>query len=127
MSDVWKYLVPLAVLLGSTVALAEEPASASKEISHLLSHLSSSGCKFYRNGTWHDSEAARAHLEKKYKYLLKKDMVKTAEDFIRLGATESSVSHEPYKVRCGEQEQLSQAWLSAELIRYRQAESDEAP
>ena len=32
MSDVWKYLVALAVLLGSTVALAEEPASASKEI-----------------------------------------------------------------------------------------------
>jgi Family of unknown function (DUF5329) len=127
MSVAWKYLVALAVLLGSAGALADVPASASAEISHLLSYLSSSGCQFYRNGTGHDSEAARAHLEKKYRYLVKKDMVKTAEDFIRLGATESSVSHEPYKVRCGEQEQPSEAWLNAELLRYRQAESAEAP
>ena len=127
MNVVWKYLVALAVLLGSTVALAEMPASTSKEIGHLLSSLSYSGCKFYRNGSWHDSEAARAHLEKKYKHLLKRDMVKTAEDFIRLGATASSVSHESYRVRCGEQEQPSQAWLTAELLRYRQAENNEAP
>ena len=67
MNFVWKYLAALPVLLGSTVALSEVPVSTSEEIGHLLSSLSSSGCKFYRNGTWHDSEAARAHLEKKYK------------------------------------------------------------
>ena len=122
-----RVFVAMALLLSFTTAWAEVPTSASKEVSHLVSYLSSSGCQFYRNGTWHDAAAARAHLEKKYNYLLEKDLVKTAEDFIRLGATESSLSHEPYKVRCGEQEQSSQAWLNAELLRYRQAESSPVP
>ncbi|MGK2944386.1 MAG: DUF5329 family protein [Desulfuromonadales bacterium] len=54
-------------------------------------------------------------------------MVKTAEGFILLGATGSSVSQVSYRVRCGEQEQPRQAWFTAELLRYRQAENYKAP
>ena len=107
-----------ALLLGASVA-AEVPAQTAQEIEHLLDHLSASGCEFNRNGDWYPASEARVHLEKKYRYLLKKGLVKKAEDFIVLGATESSMSHTPYQVRCGGQTQASGPWLDAELQRYR--------
>ncbi len=38
---------------------------------------------FQRNGSWYDGGDARAHLQRKYDYLLKKDMVDSAEQFNR--------------------------------------------
>ncbi len=94
--------------------------AASAEIDHLLVFLAGSGCEFYRNGTWYPPAAARAHLETKYEYFAKRDLIRTAEDFIRLAATESSMSHKPYQVRCGGEEQTSAVWFGTELQRFRQ-------
>ena len=53
-------------------------------------------------------------------YLLKKGWVVTAEDFITRAATESSMSHKPYLVRCaGKEAEPSAGWLQAELKRWR--------
>ena len=45
----------------------------------------------------------------------------TADQFVDHVATGSSMTGEPYKVRCGTRELTSKAWLHAELDRYRKA------
>lgn len=117
-----RLILALTILLSTPLHAAEPPAAAA-EIQHLLSYLATSGCAFYRNGDWYEAAAARAHLEKKYQYLLKKDLINRAEDFIARAATASSLSGEAYQVRCGEQATNSAAWLMAELIRLRQTKA----
>jgi Family of unknown function (DUF5329) len=114
----------MALTLGLCIALAaraEPPAGARLEINHLLGFIEESGCEFNRNGTWHDSKAARAHVRGKYEYLLGQNLINTAEDFIEGAATKSSVLFgEPYTIRCGGDPPLrSSQWLSTELARYR--------
>ena len=96
------------------------PSVAEAEIQHLLDHLSKSGCAFYRNGVWYDAERAREHLEMKYRYLRDRGLIDTAEDFIARAATESSLSGEAYRVRCGEAVTTSAEWLTSELKSLRQ-------
>lgn len=111
------------VCFGVTVSSsADAPPAAQAEIDHLLRYLAQSECRFYRNGRWHDGAAARAHLGKKYAYLADKGLVQRAEDFILRAASESSVSHEPYRVRCGTAEPVPSAqWFTEELRRHRLA------
>lgn len=98
-------------------------ASALAEIRHLLDYLESSSCKFYRNGTWHDAKDARAHLEQKNEYLMKRSLISSAEDFIEKAATSSSMSGERYLVRCQPNRTVpSSVWLSKELERLRSAQ-----
>lgn len=97
------------------------PVDAKEEISHLFSYLETSGCEFYRNGSWHTGKDASAHLKKKYQYLLDRKLVSSAESFIERAAKKSSMSGQPYMVRCDKQGAVeSGAWFSAELARYRQ-------
>ena len=99
-------------------AAASEPAPAvEREISHLLDFIGQSGCSFSRNGATHDAQRARQHIERKYRHL--KSDIASAEDFIRLTASRSSLSGQRYKVRCGENEMDSSDWLSRELQRFR--------
>lgn len=101
-----------AVLLLACSATGAQPS----EIERLLARLGSSSCEFYRNGTWHGAAEARAHLQKKYDYLARRGLVTGAEEFIAKGATGSSVSGQPYLVRCaGRAAQPSAAWLEREL------------
>ncbi len=111
----------LAALLVATPAPGDEPPPASRaEIQHLLGYLGESGCRFFRNGSWHPAADARGHVERKYAVLVRRGAVKTAEDFIAHAAAESSTSGEPYLVRCGDARPTTSArWLEAELARYR--------
>ena len=111
----------MLIALFPLMAHAAPPsATAHQEIEHLIVHLRNSGCEFQRNGGWFDSKQAADHLRKKYDYLLRKDLVATAEDFITRAGTESSMSGTPYQVRCaGETAQPSAAWLQTELKRWR--------
>lgn len=87
----------------------------------MLTYLDRSGCEFFRNGTWHDAHQAREHLEMKYNYLSKKNLVHSAEDFIARAATASSMSGQAYHVRCGGGSPVNGAdWLREELSRFRQ-------
>lgn len=74
---------------------------ATREITALMASLGQSGCRFERNGDWHDAEAARAHLQRKYDALLRRDLVDTAEQFIERAASRSSITGRAYHVRCG--------------------------
>lgn len=101
---------------------ADLSPSARSEIESLLTRLGASSCEFYRNGSWHASLDAKAHLLKKYDYLLKRGMISSAEEFIALGATKSSISDEPYQVRCPDAvARPSALWLSEALRELREA------
>lgn len=115
--------VALYVALSVTIAAAKPSATAQQEVAHLLDYLARSGCEFYRNGAWHPAPDARAHLEKKYRYLLDRNRIDTAEHFIERAATGSSISGKPYQVRCGNDGSVeSAAWLTQELRRYRETQ-----
>lgn len=92
-------------------------AGTADEIQHLLDYVGGSGCTFVRNGVEADAAAARKHIQAKYAYV--KGHVGSAEDFIRLAASRSSMTGEPYVVRCGSSQFLSGDWLMDELRRYR--------
>ena len=118
-----RFLTVSGLLLGLLVlpaARAEPPIVAQIEINYLLAYVEGSGCAFYRNGSWYDAKRAESHLRDKYVYLAARNLIDIAEDFIRKGATESSLSGRPYEVRCGGGEAVvSSHWLSNELERYR--------
>lgn len=105
----------LAVLLAGPVPAAS--TDPEREIAHLLDYIQSSGCTFVRNGEAADAASARSHVARKYDYV--RSRVHTAEDFIRLAATRSSVSGEPYRVRCAGGDAATADWLTQELARYR--------
>lgn len=108
------------------VARAAPPAMAQTEINHLLEFVGSSGCEFYRNGSWYDAKRAQAHLRSKYQWLVARDQINTVEDFIEKAATRSSLSGRPYEVRCGGGEAVpSNRWLRDEMTRYRTPGSDQ--
>lgn len=111
--------IALFAILPLLAHAAPAPA-ARQEIAHLVDYLKSSGCSFKRNGSWHDATDAARHLDRKVAYLLKRDLIASAEDFIARAATESSISGTPYQVRCGADAPVaSAAWLKAELAKYR--------
>jgi hypothetical protein len=110
-------------MLISPVALAADPPPAvQSEVAHLFAYIENSGCQFYRNGTWHDAHQARAHIERKYRYLCSKDQVSSTEDVIERTASTSSLSGKPYQVRCGNGASvLTGDWLRTELQHFRAA------
>ncbi|WP_129641622.1 YfeK family protein [Peristeroidobacter agariperforans] len=112
-------LLTLAIPLS---ALPADPAPvARREIEHLIAHLASSGCQFNRNGSWYSAARAVSHLERKYEYLLDRDLVPTAEAFIERAASESSSSGKPYLVKCpGQPEVQSSIWFRSALATFRQ-------
>lgn len=76
------------------------PATASREIAGLIELLGRSGCRFERNGSWHDAMQARAHLQRKYDWLRRRGKAGTAEQFIARAASHSSVTGRAYHVQC---------------------------
>jgi hypothetical protein len=107
-------------LLSAQSVQAQAGTNAQVEIDFLLDYIGGSGCEFYRNGTWHDARAAQAHLKDKYRYLIARGLVATAEDFIEKAATKSSFTGEAYQVRCnGGASVTTQMWLGKELVRFR--------
>ena len=113
----------LAILLAATAGSASAAPSeaARREIGALIGALDGSSCRFQRNGSWHDAAEARAHLQRKYDYLLKKDKVGTAEQFIERAASQSSISGKAYRIACpGQPEQTAAAWFGARLQALRQ-------
>ena len=114
-----KYLA-IIMLLPSLVFAQPVSDQTKMEISYLLSYLKESGCQFNRNGSWYSAAEAVDHLHKKYEYLQQKGLVVTTEDFINRAATESSMSGQPYHVKCGTAaEEESGPWLRAVLVQHR--------
>lgn len=106
-------------VLACQFAQAELDASAQAEITQLLDFVGHSPCGFLRNGKQYPAGEARAHLQRKVDYLLSKNMLNKAEDFIELAASKSSLSGRPYEVSCTDGKRTSKSWLQAELERIR--------
>jgi hypothetical protein len=111
----------LVLLLGApALSLAATPAAAAAEIGHLLAFIADSGCAFNRNGNWYDAKRGAAHLRDKYRWLAAKGTIDSAEDFVDTAATASSISGQPYEVKCGDGAAMpTGGWLRDELTRYR--------
>jgi hypothetical protein len=113
-------LFSLLTLVASAVALAQPAADVQDEVRQLLDRVEASGCQFERNGTWYDALTAKTHLQDKYRYLAARGQITTTEDFIEKAATRSSISGQPYHVRCKDGAPTTSArWLSEELLRLR--------
>ena len=107
---------------------AQQTASVQAEISTLLSALESSGCQFNRNGTWYNGSDARSHLLEKLRNLESKVTIQSAEQFIEIAASASSISGTPYMVRCGVAGPVpSNVWLRAKLQELRVDAGANAP
>ena len=113
-------LVPLVLLVATGLAAAAPPLGAQREIAGLFAALDRSGCRFQRNGRWHDAAQAHAHLQRKYDYLLKRGLADSTEQFIERAASRSSISGKPYRVACpGRAEQDAAPWFRQQLLRLR--------
>jgi hypothetical protein len=114
-----------AILLALPFAVSAQPgpdvpARTQAEIQHLFDYISTSGCRFQRNGSWHDMTAAREHVGMKYEYLRDRGKIDSAEAFIDGAASHSSLSGEDYRVQCpGGPAVPSAMWLRDELARFR--------
>jgi Family of unknown function (DUF5329) len=122
-----KYIMLLLLLVASSPALAEPDATTTKEIAHLINHLASSDCQFNRNGSWYSASKAVTHLNRKYDYLLKRNLIPNTEAFIQLAASQSSSSGKPYLVKCGDEPEVqSRTWFSEALRTFRANSSSPA-
>lgn len=112
-------LAALAAFGLSCASLATPDEKAQAEIDRLLAFVASSPCRFVRGGTEYEGREARDHLARKLD--VARPMLSTADQFIDYVATGSSMTGQPYKVRCGTRELTSREWLRAELERHRSA------
>ena len=114
----------LALAMSLSASAAEPDPAARKEIERLIAHLASSGCEFARNGSWYSAAKAVSHLQRKYDYLLKRDLVPNAEAFIERAASASSSSGKPYLVKCPDQPEIQSAdWFRSALATIRASEA----
>ena len=116
----WLSAVGLSLMIMLPSVQAQTTAQAAQEIQGLLDFVEHSECRFVRNGQEYPGAQASAHLVKKLAYLEGKNRVSSAEDFIALGATKSSMTGTAYEVRCPTGVQPAGIWLNTELNRQRQ-------
>lgn len=110
----------LCLYLSSWAQAAPLSYQSRAEIEHLFDFLSKSGCEFQRNGSWYIAPKAAEHIRNKYDYLVKRDLISSAEEFIELAASRSSISGKDYQVKCADQAVVNSAkWFAQELERYR--------
>lgn len=108
----------LPTILALTLAAAVSPASDKSEAAKIESLIQSvaqlQGAKFVRNGSEYDAKAAADHLRLKLEKAGSR--VKTADDFIRLCASQSSMTGQPYEIHWDDGRVMtSEAFLRARL------------
>ena len=106
----------IGIFLFASLLYAEEVHE--KEILYLLNTVKTTECLYERNGDRHTGPEAVKHIQKKYNYF--KNDIHSAEDFIRLSATKSTMSGKKYHIICeGEPPYESGKWLLQQLQKYR--------
>lgn len=111
----------LAGLLFAGSAFAGISDTESEKIEYLKAELLASGCEFERNGKRYDAEQAVSHINKKHDYFM--DEIDSAEKFIELTASKSTMSGKSYYIHCpGSEKTESSVWLHDRLGEFRAAE-----
>lgn len=116
----FNHWVHLAIILSglSFACLAETRDQTFAEINYLLQKVKTTECVFNRNGSRHQGDEAVKHIQRKYDYYY--DDINTAEDFIHLSASKSTVTRRAYTIECsGIEAQKSEQWLLDHLHKYR--------
>ena len=107
------------LLIVTAMAGAVPPsASEAQKIEYLLSTIESlPNAQFIRNGTAYDAKSAAEHLRLKLQKAGSR--IATADDFIRVCASTSSTSGEPYRIRFGDgRTETSEAYLRQRLAEF---------
>jgi Family of unknown function (DUF5329) len=105
--------------LGALPLAAAE--SLEQTIDFLLHRINTADATFIRNGQEHTPAEAVAHVRAKYENFKKN--INTPEDFIRLAATKSLVSGQPYLVRTRDGKEIPlNGWLTNALREHRRNE-----
>ena len=113
-------LLTLTTIVLFTLSLSAN-GDYKQEIQHLLNYVKTTDCLYIRNGDSYKGPKAVSHIQRKYDYF--EDDIHSAEDFIRLSATESTMSGKRYHIQCPNKPQVeSGRWLLDELARYRNSE-----
>jgi hypothetical protein len=101
--------------IGVLAHAADAMSVESRKIEYLLASIETlQGAQFIRNGTAYDAKHAADHLRLKLRNAGSR--VVTAEDFIRLCASVSSVSGIPYQIRFADGRVVSsEAYLRQKL------------
>ena len=88
-----------------------------KKIEFLISSVENlKGAKFIRNGSEYDGKKAAEHLRMKLQNAL---VVQTADDFIRLCASKSSITVKPYMIRLSDGKTIkSEEYFREKLKKY---------
>jgi hypothetical protein len=118
-----RWLISVFVLLAICSAVPARAAeSLEQTIAFLFNRIEMADATFIRNGQAHTPQEAVAHVRAKYEHF--KTQIKTPEDFIRLAATKSLLTSQPYLVRTrdGKETPLS-TWLSNALREHRENEA----
>jgi hypothetical protein len=116
----WLFRV-LVLLTLCNVVPVRAAESLEQTIDFLLHRIETADATFIRNGQAHTPQEAVAHVRAKYEHF--KGEIKTPEDFIRLAATKSLLTGQPYLVRTRDGKEMPlNAWLSNALREHRENE-----
>lgn len=103
----------LLVFAGS--ALAARPDAEQKKIDYLIAAIQAlDGATFIRNGSEHSADKAADHLRLKLRNA--GDRIQTAEQFIDVLGTKSSMSGEKYRIRLKDGRVLESALFFREKL-----------
>jgi hypothetical protein len=112
-ANVTVFVILLAML--PELMLARD-AREQQRIDFLIHKVETSkGITFIRNGSEYDGAAAGKHLRMKLSYL--GERVKTAEEFVKYCASESSITHRKYTIRLADGTTIDSAAYFAALLR----------
>ena len=113
-------LVILVLAIGALAQAGTPTPLENQKIQYLISTIESlPNAQFIRNGTTYDAKSAADHLRLKLRGAGSR--VATAEDFIRVCASVSSVSGSPYQIRFADGVTItSEAFLRQKLREFEQ-------
>jgi hypothetical protein len=111
-------LVVALIFLSMSAGQLLAAESLDDSINFLLDYVAKSDATFIRNGQKHTPQEAANHIKAKYEHF--KSEIKTPEDFIRLSASKSLLTGQPYLVRTVDGNEMHlDAWLTEALKKHR--------
>jgi hypothetical protein len=112
------HVVVALMFLWLSAGQSSAAESLDDSIKFLLDYVAKSDATFIRNGQKHSPQEAANHIKAKYEHF--KSEIKTPEDFIRLSASKSLLTGQPYLVRTsdGKETRLDE-WLTQALKQHR--------
>jgi Family of unknown function (DUF5329) len=112
-----RYLLASVVFLVFSIGQLLPAESLDDSINYLLDYVANSNATFIRNGQAHTPQEAANHIKAKYEHF--KNEIKTPQDFIRLSASKSLLTGQPYLVRTADGKEMRlDAWLTSALEKH---------